>query len=137
MITVIDASVFAYAFLGDSSHGDEPLNVLAKADEIHVPDLFFAEFSNTLWKSVAAKRLTLEAGLMTLPLCSSLITQAHTNSELWELASVLAYEHKHPAYDMHYVALARNLRTRVVTYDKRLVTKFPDDTIRPPEYLKG
>jgi predicted nucleic acid-binding protein len=132
---VVDTTVFAYALLGEPSYKDEAFAVLAEARQIAVPDLFRAEFANVVWKWVQAKRLPADEGLTTLVSCEPLLTTVVNGGELWEPALLLSISHAHPVYDALYVALARQLGTKVITYDKRFIAKFPEDTISPSAFL--
>jgi predicted nucleic acid-binding protein len=39
------------------------------------------------------------------------------------------------SYDCEFVALALNLNTRLITYDKRILSEFPDIAAKPEDYL--
>lgn len=136
-MVVIDTTVFAYALLGEPAHKDEALAVLAKAPEIAVPDLFFAEFANVVWKWVQANRLPIDEGVVTLATCEPLIASVVGGSVLWEPALLVSCEKAHPVYDSFYIALARRLGTKVVTYDKRMLSKFSDDAMAPSRFLSA
>ena len=114
---VVDASVGAKWLL------PEPESALAEAlldQELWVPDLFFAEVANILWKKLTRDEISLEAAgaatrwLECAPLnvrdCRSLVAEALT----------LANELGHPAYDCCYLALALAIGHPLVTADRRL-----------------
>ncbi len=90
---------------------------------LHVPDLFFAECANVLWKYVrrhgydAATALRNLADLVSLGL---LVTPA---SALVATAFPLAVEEAITVYDALYVALADRLGCALLTADERLVDR--------------
>jgi predicted nucleic acid-binding protein len=50
--------------------------------------------------------------------------------KLLELSTQLSIRENVTVYDACYVALAKRLKTRLVTEDKELLDKFPTDTVR-------
>lgn len=40
------------------------------------------------------------------------------------------------AYDCEFVALALRLNTNLITYDKKIISEFPDVALKPEQYLK-
>jgi len=46
------------------------------------------------------------------------------------MALELAFASGHSPYDTLFVAAAKLRRTKVLTYDEKLLALFPDDTIR-------
>jgi predicted nucleic acid-binding protein len=125
---VLDASVGVKVFLV------EPLSAQADAlfahvvegpsVQLYVPDLFFVECTNILWKYVRWHGYPAQnahedvADLLRLPL--------HTVSsrELVSEAMSVAVAHKITAYDALYVALSRQLSLPMVTADKSLVRRL-------------
>jgi predicted nucleic acid-binding protein len=132
---VLDAGVAAKWLLPAS---DEPLAHEALAllrrytrDEVRflVPDLFWSELANVLWKAVRKQRCSartaesalaraIELGLLTVP-CLGLL----------ENALSIALRFDRAAYDSLYVALALSTDSTLVTADERLAnalaTHFP------------
>lgn len=125
---VVDASVGIKLFLR------EPLSDAAHVLFTHlaedptarffVPDLFFVECANILWKYVrrfgypAADAKQAIADLVTLPL------EQVPTAALVEDALALALETGCTAYDGVYAALARRLALPLITADEALVRRF-------------
>ena len=123
---VIDASVAAKWFLPPSGEplAVEAMRLLAGYAEgrfrFAVPDLFWAECGNILWKAVrqgrwsrsVAEKATLALRGRSFPTTSSL--------DLLEEAFSIAATFDRTVYDSLYVALAVRLKADMVTADERL-----------------
>jgi predicted nucleic acid-binding protein len=132
---VVDAMVFAYAFLGEPRFRDESLLVLQTADEIVVPDSFRAELASVVWQWVRAKRVPLGTGIAVLRDADSVVTQVVPSDAIWERALELAVQADHSTYDALFVAVAEHAGTSVVSYDEALRRAFPEVVVRPGEWL--
>ena len=105
-----------------SKHALELLDRYAlKEIQILVPDLFWAEIGNVLWKAARTHRITIEdarIGLQKVTGCNfptvpsfSLLTRA------FEIASTFGRSF----YDCLYVALAESSDAELITADQKLV----------------
>lgn len=124
---VLDASVAAKWFLPAAGErfADEALRLLGRyaKNELRfiVPDLFWPEFGNILWKAVRRRRCSravAEAAISSLrdrrfPTFSSL--------DLLADAFIIAVTFDRTFYDAVYVALAIAAKAELVTADDRLV----------------
>ena len=133
---VFDTVVLAYALLGVPRFREESLKAIGKAKEIWVPDILFAELANVVWQWILHRGVPLKRGLQVLRDVESLVTEAVKSSRLSEYALDLAVSHRHPVYDTLFVALASARNTKVISYDKRLQTLFPDSVISVEDFLK-
>ena len=123
---VVDASVAAKWVLPprDEPLSNEALSLLRRyiKEEVRilVPDLFWVELANILWKAARQRRCSastaqsalshiLELGIATVP-CTGLL----------ENAMHIALRFDRSAYDSLYVALAVSSDSTVVTADERL-----------------
>lgn len=131
---VIDASVGAKLFLPEEcAEKAQDFVAAALADErkcMHVPDLFFVECANVLWKAVA--RLGYPIGsartdMSSLRAMGLMVTPTH---QLAESALEVAYSYSISAYDACYVALAESLGVPMVTADGRLAAKLAESPHR-------
>jgi len=123
---VIDASVAAKWVLParDETLTKEALDLLKKyaAGEVRfvVPDLFWAEVANILWKAARAHRIRIvsaESGLHALRERNFPTVSSHT---LLVEAFAIATAFDRTVYDAIYVALAVTSKSQLVTADKRL-----------------
>jgi predicted nucleic acid-binding protein len=121
---VVDASVGIKLFV------DEPLSEQAHklfggliADppvELYVPDLFFIECTNILWKYTRRFGRPLKDGQADLADLGRLALRVISTADLMEDALSLAVQMGITAYDACYAALARRLELPLVTADEPL-----------------
>jgi predicted nucleic acid-binding protein len=125
-VFVIDASVAAKWFLPPSGEplAEEAGRLLAGYAQgrfrFAVPDLFWAECANILWRAVRQDRCTrgaAEEAILALQ-ASSLPTTS--SLELLEEAFSIAATFRRTVYDSLYVALAVRLKADLITADARL-----------------
>jgi predicted nucleic acid-binding protein len=122
--SVVDASVGIKLFV------EEPLSDKAQAlfnrldsdppADLHVPDLFYIECANILWKYSRRFGRSLEDSLSDLADLSRLNLHVTSNADLMEDALSLAAQTGLAAYDACYAALARRLDLPLVTADQPL-----------------
>lgn len=132
---VIDTMVLAYALLGVSEKREEAAEALGRPVEIRVPDSVWPELLSVAWQWVRADQATMQDGLNLLRDAQALITEQVACELLWETALRLGLERDHSPYDTLFVALAVHRKTKVLTYDRRLLTTFPEHAIAPDAFL--
>lgn len=125
---VVDASVGIKLFV------IEPLSDRADAlfahltaeppPRFYVPDLFFIECTNVLWKYVRRFGYPLESARQDVADLTGLPLYAISTGELAYEALEIAATHEITAYDAAYVALARRLSLPLVTADEALVRRL-------------
>jgi len=123
---VIDASVAAKWFLPLSGEplADEALQLLTGYAEgrwqFAVPDLFWAECANILWKAVRQGRWTRSAAEKAILALQARRLPTTSSQDLLEEAFSIAATFDHTVYDSLYVALAVRSKGELVTADARL-----------------
>lgn len=88
--------------------------------QVVVPDLFWVELGNVLWKAVRAgrcTRLVAESGMHEVKQQGLITASSHT---LIEAAFDIAIRFNRTVYDSIYVALARRRGAQLITADERL-----------------
>ena len=124
---VLDASVAAKWFLPRAGEplADEALALLRRYAngeiEFMVPDLFWAEFSNVLWKAVRTTRISEKAATQALIDLLDYGLPTLAGRGLAEDALSIALSTGRTVYDAMYVALAVQRESTFVTADERLV----------------
>ena len=124
---VVDASV-ALKWLLVEEHSDTALVLLDGSFDLHVPNLIFSEFGNTLWKKTVRGELNGDQVREAISLFQDLPLRVHRDRWLLQRATDLACLLAHPVYDCYYLALAEILETTVVTADRKFVNKVADRT---------
>jgi predicted nucleic acid-binding protein len=125
---VVDASVGIKLFL------IEPLSERADAlftrltddppSQFYVPDLFFIECTNILWKYVQRFGYASDTAKQDVASLIRLPLQVVPTATLAEEALDLAVQHGSTAYDSAYIVLARELSLPLVTADEALARRF-------------
>jgi predicted nucleic acid-binding protein len=118
-LLVLDASAAIEAVLG------RPLALrivenLEHADRVTVPDLYFAEIANALWKYVRAGDLTPDEAQEMLSIGAALPDDGLPAQELATEALATATAFNHPVYEALYAVTARREGAAVCTIDQRL-----------------
>ena len=125
---VIDASVGIKLFLVEplSDRTDALFTHLTDdpPSQFYVPDLFFIECTNILWKYVQRFGYPANAARQDVVDLASLPLKIISTTALVEVALDLAVEHGSTAYDSAYIALAQQLSLPFVTADEALVRRF-------------
>jgi len=131
---IIDTMVMAYAVLGVPDFGQESLEALHKVDDIVAPVSVEAELLNVIWQW-GKRGVSLEIAQAVYENASRLWTRLIPLEAVWHTALDLALRHGHSPYDTLFVATARYCKTKVLTYDQRLLTLFPNDTTTVKDFL--
>lgn len=125
---VVDASIAIKLFIDEpSSDQADALFSLLEADppgQLYVPDLFFIECTNVLWKHIKRFGYPEEKAREDLAALKSLSLHSIATTDLMEDALDIAVSHDITAYDGCYVALAKQLNIPVVSADEKLVRKM-------------
>jgi predicted nucleic acid-binding protein len=130
---VVDASVGIKLFLVEplSEHADALFNHLADTQpaRFYVPDLFFIECTNILWKYTRQFGYSYQAAQYDIADLVQLPFQVVPTVSLAEDALQLAVSEDISAYDSAYVVLSRRLSLPLVTADQPLVRRFADSDL--------
>lgn len=125
-IYVVDASVAAKWFLPPKQEplANEALLLLgryAKGQlQFVVPDLFWAEFGNILWKAVRQGRCSRDAAEAAIASLKTRNLPTISSVTLLEAAFKIAVAFNRTVYDSLYVALALESKGQLITADEHL-----------------
>lgn len=121
---VVDASVAIKLFVAEdlSDNAARLFGVLTtgSAAELLVPDLFYIECANILWKHVRRFGFPVSDARAAIQELGALALASVPTSELTVRALEIAVAAGITAYDASYVALAERANTSLVTADERL-----------------
>jgi predicted nucleic acid-binding protein len=85
-----------------------------------VPDLFWAELGNVLWKAVRSGRALRTQAVSAVALIRDLNIPTSAAGDLLQLAMEIAFAHHRTVYDSLYVALAVQSGSVMITADEKL-----------------
>ena len=88
------------------------------------PDLLLAECGNVLWKQVRRGDIRPDQALQAAQALAQSDVELRPMRALLSLATELAIQIEHPAYDCFYLALARLEGCDLVTSDERFLRKL-------------
>jgi predicted nucleic acid-binding protein len=132
---IIDTMVMAYALLGVPEHGEEAIAALRKADALYAPASVQAELLNVVWQ-YGKRGITAQRAAEVYDDASRLWKKLIPVERLWTEALSLAFSSGHSPYDTLFVAAAHMYHTAVITYDRKLLTLFPDKTVTVNNFLQ-
>jgi predicted nucleic acid-binding protein len=92
----------------------------AELVELLVPDFFWAEFANVMWKAVRQSRLQREDARVCIAAMKERELITVSTIDLVEEAFAIACKFNRSAYDSLYIALAVSANGYLVTADERL-----------------
>jgi predicted nucleic acid-binding protein len=128
---VIDTNICIKQFIADPitpkvnqlfDYLDDP------STEFFVPDLFYIECANVLWKYVRANLYTAQQIQSDLIDLKALRFQVTSTKDLMTEAVQIGLKHGITAYDGCYVALSQQVSAPLLTLDERLVNSFIDSS---------
>ena len=132
---IIDASVAAKWVLPsvDEPLTDQAFELIAryakKDIEFIVPDFFWVEMGNLLWKAARLKRWSTDDATTALATLEEYQFPTIPSKSVIDLALVIATSFDRTVYDSVYVALAVDTKSQLVTADEKLVNalgaRFP------------
>lgn len=132
---VLDASVAAKWFLPSNGETliEQSLSVFKDftngGTTLIVPDLFWPEIGNVIWKAVRVGRMSAESAKRSIILLTVHRLPTSPSAPLLQDAFSIAMNFERAVYDCIYVALALATKRPLLTADERLVnalgSRFP------------
>ena len=116
---VLDASAALHVVMRLPT-AEPVIDKLEQANLILVPQLYFSETANALWKYVSHNQLSAEQAIERYQDVCALPDQAISDQTLALEALSLASTYNHPVYDMIYAVLARRNACGVLSKDSKL-----------------
>lgn len=115
---VLDASIAIKWFVPEI-YSDVARRLLASNHTFLVPDFFFAEVANVLWKRVRRGEDTAENARQTLADLDTVPLEVYLSRPLMPLALEIALQKDRAVYDCLYLALAVTQQCQMVTADEK------------------
>jgi predicted nucleic acid-binding protein len=118
---VVDAGV-AVKWYVPEVHEADAKRFLSPVFTLHVPELFFPEFGNIIWKKarlLKTPEISEAEGHAILELLEGVALLVHPSAQLLKAAFDVAMNAARPTvYDSYYLVLAKTLNCRLVTADR-------------------
>jgi predicted nucleic acid-binding protein len=119
----VDASFFLKCLVQEE-HSDTAITFLSQGHELIVPDLFFTEITNVLWKKVQRHQMEADDVQYALELLLQLDFVVLPSKPLVALALEISLHHGCSAYDATYLSAAIESSCPLVTADGRFYNKL-------------
>lgn len=132
---VFDTMLFVYPAVEVETLSDEATSAFLAAEAVVAPVSMYAELAESVRKWVVAGELGATDLAPILRRARAAVRHAVPTHVVAERALELALERRHDVYDALFVAVAERYATRVVTYDRAMLARFPDLTISVPDFL--
>lgn len=127
---VADASV-GVKWAIEEVHVKDARKLLSGDYALLVPDLFFPEVGNILWKRARRGEMSVEEAVLAADAVGSVLLEAHPSRPLLPLALEIALQLDRTVYDSLYVALAVREEAPLVTADLRLYNALRGGPLSP------
>ena len=135
MRAVVDTNIIAYYVLGTPEFDAEAREFWRRVEDPIAPALWEAELANVIWMSVRGDVLTKEDAPAKLRLAARLGIHSVSVRKLWQGALQRALESGVAVYDTLFVELADREQLPLATFDKKVLTTYPDIAKRPKDLM--
>jgi predicted nucleic acid-binding protein len=132
---VVDTNVTAYYVLGTPEFDAEVREFWRRIEDPIAPALWEAELANVIWMSVRGDVLAKEDAPAKLRLAAQLGIHSVSVRKLWQGALQRALESGVAVYDTLFVELADREQLQLATFDKKVLTTYPDIAKRPKDLM--
>jgi predicted nucleic acid-binding protein len=131
---VVDTNIIIHLHM-TSEWSTHILGILQMDPYWYSPPLWQSEFRNVLSGAMRRNIINLDQARQIME--SALETMAGheipvSSGRVLELAAVSSCT----AYDCEFVALAKELGVKLVTFDKQILARFPETAVEPFEFIK-
>ncbi len=135
MKAVVDTNVVAYYVLGTPEFDAEVREFWRRVEDPIAPALWEAELANVIWMSVRGDVLTKEERLRSCVWQRSSEFTPFSVRKLWQGALQRGLESGVAVYDTLFVELADREQLPLATFDKKVLTTYPDIAKRPKDLM--
>jgi len=129
---VVDTNIIGYLYLSSERSGQVEKALLLDPEWV-APVLWRSEFRNVLALYIRKGVLTLGEAVRIMEEAISLMQGGEYEVASYQVLQLVA-ESTCSAYDCEFVALARDLGVPLLTVDRQVLERFPDDAVSLDEY---
>jgi predicted nucleic acid-binding protein len=130
---VVDTNIISYMVF--KTLQSDKVEALHKLDpDWEVPVLWKSEFLNVVSLYFRKKILTYQEAIQAVDFAEQLVDH-HEHNVSSVMILELITQSNCSSYDCEFVALAKNLSIKFITYDKQTITDFPSIAFKPEDYL--
>lgn len=135
-LIVVDVMVAAYLLLpvADAVFEEQARRLLEREPRWLAPDLWLPEFLNICAGHLRARRMTFDEAVQAVDAARRLIVTLPIDPGP---VMALVPGSRCSAYDLAYVAAARELGVPLVTGDRQVLAEFPGVAVTPGTWLEG
>ena len=130
---VVDTNIIGY-FYFQSSNTDTLDRLRVREKEWAAPEIWRSEFLNVATQYFRKQLIEISDAVAAMEDAHEFIFTFEVHSEYKQILD-LVKNSPCSSYDCEFVVLAENLNTRLVTYDKKLLSAFPNIAIKPEDFL--
>lgn len=124
---VVDSNVLVYLYL-PTELTPQAEKLLRTDPEWVAPRLWRSEVRNVLGLYIRQKLITLEQAYRIQTSAETLLADREFEVPSYEMLQLVSHS-TCSAYDCEFVALAKRLRTKLVTADQKVLKTFPDTAV--------
>lgn len=130
---VVDTNVLAYLYF-PSAYNNEVEELQRYEQEWIAPALWKSEFLNVSSLYFRKKLISLTDTFEAFEKADELVVTLEVHS-VFKSIMTLIEKSSCSSYDCEFIALAQNLGTKLITYDKKILFEFPSIALKPEDYL--
>lgn len=125
---ILDSSAALRCSLPQTDNAErDSFRHVAKNNECFSPVLFLSEITNAVWKEVRFRDLKKSLAENIILSISKMTSLRFEDVTTLTAAFEIAITNEHSVYDSIYIAMSREMNAPILTADKKLRRKFPDD----------
>lgn len=132
---VVDTNIIAYLLI-PGKETDSAEKILQKDPVWCSTRLWRSEFRNVLLKYLRMDYINLAQSFQIMQKAERLMRGREYEVNSLPILEA-SFNSKCSAYDCEFIILARELATKLITSDKRLLREFPEESISLRNYLSG
>jgi predicted nucleic acid-binding protein len=134
---VVDTNVLAYFALATPPFHEDVSTLFREPIELIAPESWHAEFLHVVWQAIRFQGIAACHGLELLEEVDRVVNHSVPVGSLWREALTASLEHDLNTYDALFLVLAEREHLELLTYDRRLLSAFPDIAKRPGTAAAG